>query len=318
MKKNKIMYLFLLLFMFIYVPKVSAMRIYVKKPNAENLNLEVESSDTIEAIKERIYHIDNNFLPENQRLIFRGKEMENGRTLADYEVQMDSTVHLMFKINSTFKVKYNIVNLNVTTENVTIDGNIGNNTYVVSKTEKFKATLEALGGYKLPNSISVKVNENILETEKYMYDSQTGMITIDKENINGDILIEASAVELDYKVTFNANGGLFKDNKEILIIDKWENNMETTLEKPIRDGYKFKGYYTEKTGGTKFEMILNESGIDSNMIFYAQWEENSAASEAIENPNTGDNIKISIILLILSSVGLFVTFNIINKKKHEV
>ena len=135
-----------------------------------------------------------------------------------------------------------------------------------------------------------------------MYDSQTGMITIDKENINGDILIEASAVELDYKVTFNANGGSFKDNKEILIIDKWENNMETTLEKPIRDGYKFKGYYTEKTGGTKFEMILNESGIDSDMIFYAQWEENSAASEAIENPNTGDNIKISIILLMIVSI----------------
>ncbi len=86
-----------------------------------------------------------------------------------------------------------------------------------------------------------------------------------------------------YTVTFDANGGKF-GNETIYTIDNWNANLYDSLIEPTRDGYTFKGYYTEKTGGTKFEMILNESGIDSDMTFYAQWEENSGEVP----PTTGE------------------------------
>ncbi|MBE5806354.1 MAG: LPXTG cell wall anchor domain-containing protein [Clostridiales bacterium] len=81
------------------------------------------------------------------------------------------------------------------------------------------------------------------------------------------------------KVIFDFNGGKF-GNKTTYTYEDWNANLYDSLIKPTRDGYKFKGYFTEKNGGTKFEMILNEAGIDNNMIFYAQWEENSGVGES--------------------------------------
>ena len=113
-----------------------------------------------------------------------------------------------------------------------------------------------------------------------------------------------------YTVTFDANGGAFKKEKTI-IIDKWQVGMEENLEIPTRDGYKFLGFYTGKTDGTKLEMILAESGIDSDMTFYAHWEK-------IEDvPNTLDNVSYSIIMIILSIIGFVVATMYLNKNSKR-
>ena len=115
------------------------------------------------------------------------------------------------------------------------------------------------------------------------------------------------------KVTFDANGGKF-DKDLILVIDAWQAQMYDSLTKPTRNGYKFKGYYTEKTGGTKFEMILNEAGIENNSIFYAQWE---AIDKLEEVPKTFDGIGISIFWAVVSLIGL-IAVAIYYKKRNKV
>ena len=216
MKKYK--YLFLVfVILFLFVPKISAMKIFINTLEGKNIPLEVESSDTIEAVKSKIQEKEG-ILIENQKLVFGSSELEEGRTLSDYNIQKENTIQLILLVS-----------------------------------------------------------------------------------------------EQKFKVLFDSNGGIFKDDKSIFTIEKWENEYAESLQVPIREGYLFKGYYTEKVGGTKFELILAESGIDSNMTFYAQWEEKSNLVQE-ENPNTYDTISNTIIIGIISFILLIGVIIYLNKK----
>ena len=242
--------------------------------------------------------------------------------------------------NATIENQYYKLNLTGNIEltvQMDFDGDTSNNIYadIQGQTwireEDSLYLINAEEGYKFITEPIVNVSGNT----KYTLE---GPRMFSLENVDGEVSINAVTVKM-HKLVFDANGGIFVNGTSVIEYKDAAECDFTNVEEPKREGYAFVGYYTDE--GKSFEEICGnvEAGIEEDTFFKARWEEtttsnsptqepeqsnetpnqagqqsNTNVQNTLNNPQTGDDIILFVIIFTISAVGIF----IIKKMKKTI
>lgn len=73
------------------------MQVFVKTLIGQTITLEVYPSDTVRTLKEKIQEKDD-IPPDQQRLIYNGRQLEDEKKISYYDIQNLSTIHLLMRV----------------------------------------------------------------------------------------------------------------------------------------------------------------------------------------------------------------------------